>query len=131
MRISDWSSDVCSSDLNQIGSTPAAASTGRNKGTQISTLAVQSSTKPSKNTINRNRTSVPVRPRPRFDVMASISRTPPLAAQLPVNISPPATIRRILADIRTVIARDSRIIIRLNLQIGIDEFRGRWGQYVY
>ncbi|MCY1311165.1 hypothetical protein D9M70_614420 [compost metagenome] len=99
---------------NQIGSTPAAVRTGRNSGTQISTLAVQSRTKPSRKTMHRNRTSVPLTPRPRSAVRPWIRREPPLAAKMPVNMMPPATISRIIAEMRTVIARDSRIIDRLN-----------------
>ena len=57
-------------EVPSLGSMPALVRKGRNSGTQISTLAVQSSTKPSRNTMTRKNTMVPTTPRPMSEVSA-------------------------------------------------------------
>ena len=93
---------------NQIGSIPAARTKGVNSGTQISTFAVQSSTKPSRKTISRKKTTMPPVPSPVASIVSRIRLAPRLAAKTPMNIVPAATISRIIAEIRTVIASASR-----------------------
>ena len=53
---------------------------------------------------------MPVGPSPAPSITSRISRAPPLAANAPMNMVPAATIKRIIAEIRTVIASDSRSI---------------------